>query len=365
MHSSRSTRDWGKILPGAEVEERLDDTAVLHRPGDVRFGKLRPYLAKSLHMADHGHGSGELLVLRPRSGAMRGHFLHYPTLSDPFVKWATATSYGVKMPRTSWEALSAYRIDPPGLEEQQRIVDYLDAETARIDELIAEQRTLIDLVADRLAAVREQGFQRGRLRRLKELLIEWPRYGVLVPEFVDKGVPFIRVGDIAAMGRSDVSARAIPLELSAKFSRSVLKGGEVLVSVVGSLGHAGVVPVELAGANVARAVAVLRPKPGELPPELLAHFVLTRIYQDQARLATGTDTAQPTLNMGDLANFTIRLPDDPRAARAMADELIDEAAATRDTSAELNCHIALLQERRRALITHAVTQGIDGLPGAA
>lgn len=350
----------GRLLPGTEIEPKIDDTAVTHRVGDVRFGKLRPYLAKSLYMTESGHGSGELLVLRPRPGEIDGRFLHYLTLSKAFVEWATATSFGVKMPRTSWEAIGRFSIDQPTVDEQRRIADHLDAETARIDTLIAEQRGLLALGKERLAAGREAAFGRGRLRRLKEVLTEWPTYGVLVPEFVDEGVPFIRVGDISSLQSDTVPDRRIPTRLALQYRRTILAGGETLVSVVGSLTHASVVPERLAGANVARAVAVLRTNPERCPAGLLAHFVSTRQYQDQARLATGSDTAQPTLNMGDLANFLIRLPDEPTEIRATTAELEEAAARVESVEMELSRQIALLEEHRQALITHAVTHGIDG-----
>lgn len=354
----------GRLLPSVELDEVTDDTAVVHQAGDVRFGKLRPYLAKSLYMAEDGQGSGELLVLRPRSG-LNARFLYYLTLSQPFVEWATATAYGVKMPRTNFEALGAFQLDPPPIVEQQRITDYLDLEIARLDVLIDEEMNLARLIHERVDALRESAFSGGRPRRLKEVLREWPTYGVLVPEFVEEGVPFVRVGDLDSMAEPSVPERRIPNELSAQYRRTILRGGEVLVSVVGSLGRVGVAPERLAGANVARAVAVLQVDEERCPATLLAEYVQTRCYQDQALLATGSDTAQPTLNMIDLANFVVPLPDHPNALAELTATLERERAKAALSEAELGHRITLLRERRQALITHAVTHGIEGLPGVA
>ena len=105
----------GRLLPGTELQEKSDATAVAHQRGDVRFGKLRPYLAKSLLMDAPGIGSGELLVLRPRPDALDSRFLWYLTLSKPFLEWAEVTSYGVKMPRTNWTLLGSWDAWIPGL----------------------------------------------------------------------------------------------------------------------------------------------------------------------------------------------------------------------------------------------------------
>jgi len=142
----------GRLRPDADIEASIDDTAVAHQPGDVRFGKLRPYLAKSLLMTDTGRGSAELLVLRPRPAVMDSRYLHYLTLSTAFVEWATATSYGVKMPRTCWDSIGRFDCDPPTLGEHRRIADYLDADTAYIDELIVEQENLVVLFLERREA---------------------------------------------------------------------------------------------------------------------------------------------------------------------------------------------------------------------
>jgi type I restriction enzyme S subunit len=346
------------------IEDTADESAVLHQPGDVRFGKLRPYLAKGLLMQDEGIGSGELLVLRPGAG-IDSRFLAYLVISKPFVEWATATSYGVKMPRTSWSALGAFKINMRSIEDQQRIARYLDCEIARVDALVGECECSLRLNGERWLSRLESRFLSGHPRRLKTVLREWPTYGVLVPEFVDEGVPFVRVADLQFLEDDVVPGRRIPRHLSDQYRRTVLQGDEVLVSVVGSLNHAAVVPQRLVGANVARAVGVLRPSERLCPPSVLAAFVATRQYQDQARLVTDSDTAQPTLNMSDLANFVIRLPDSTHEIADMNAALRGDAAEHEVLSTDLRRQIVLLQEHRRALITHAVTQGIDGLPGVA
>ena len=49
--------------------------------------------------------------------------------------------------------LKAFRIPLPPLDEQRRIVEYLDEETSKIDRLIAETERFIDLVRERRAAL--------------------------------------------------------------------------------------------------------------------------------------------------------------------------------------------------------------------
>jgi type I restriction enzyme S subunit len=83
-------------------------------------------------------------------------------------------------------------------------------------------------------------------------------YGVLQPGGdVAGGVPIIRVGDINN-GRINVAAlKRISLLIAASYPRTELRGGEVLLTLVGAIGRTAVVPEALKGANTARAVGVI------------------------------------------------------------------------------------------------------------
>src|SRR5262245_14461453 len=71
------------------------------QPGDVLYGKLRPYLDKAVLASDAGICTTELLVLRPRRGVdprFIVSMVHTPT----FVEHAVSGTTGVQHPRTSW-----------------------------------------------------------------------------------------------------------------------------------------------------------------------------------------------------------------------------------------------------------------------
>jgi type I restriction enzyme S subunit len=139
------------------------EDSVLHRPGDVLFGRLRPYLAKSYLPTVSGTATGELLVLRP-GPAVDPRFLLYVTLASPWLEWAEATSYGTKMPRTSWEAVGEYRMWLPSPAEQRRIADFLDAETARLGRLATSRLAQNALLAEAVEHAASAGTGRAALR---------------------------------------------------------------------------------------------------------------------------------------------------------------------------------------------------------
>ncbi len=151
----------GRLLVGERSLKAADDS-VRHRSGDVLFSKLRPYLAKSYSPAASGTATSELLVLRP-GPELDSRFLFYVTLSSPWLDWANTTSYGTKMPRTSWEALGEYRQALPALTVQRRIADFLDVETARIDRLLSLRSQQIRAITELLRVRAAQATGRVRL----------------------------------------------------------------------------------------------------------------------------------------------------------------------------------------------------------
>jgi type I restriction enzyme S subunit len=144
----------GRLVADAEVPERTapDTGAASVEPGDVLFGKLRPYLAKTWLADRPVFASTELLCLRPRAG-VDSRWLAYLVASNPVVEWAVATSDGTKMPRTSWEKLAEYRMQIPPIATQRAIADYLDRETARIDALVERIDRQVALLQERRQAL--------------------------------------------------------------------------------------------------------------------------------------------------------------------------------------------------------------------
>ncbi|GAA4889147.1 restriction endonuclease subunit S [Saccharopolyspora cebuensis] len=302
--------------------------------------------------------NGSIAVLR--SHGINSRFLRYVIASSPIQGHIGSVKDGMGVPHLFQRDIKQFPVPLPPLEEQRRIADFLDAETARIDKLVGLRKRQMALIDERYESALEREFNADSSRetRLKYLLAMRPRYGVLVPSFVDEGVPLIRVNDLLDLaGRSEGMLR-IPGELSAQYSRTVTREGDVLLSVVGTLGRSAIVPGELASANVNRAIAVLRPL-SEVSNELLAIWLTTRSFIRQALDATASDTAQRTLGMEDLSNFRLPWPD--RAADLKRLYAAVRAASDRRSklSKVFQRQVTLLEERRQALITAAVTGQID------
>jgi type I restriction enzyme S subunit len=132
-------------------------------------------------------------------------------------------------------------------------------------------------------------------------------YGVLVPgEHTSLGVPLVRVGDINK-GRIDgTSLKCIDRAIADKFAKTYLQGGEVLLTLVGSIGRTGLVPTSLSGANVARAVGVI-PQSSLLVPHWL-EFWLRSPSMRHFMISKAHEVARKTLNLEDVRPAHVALP---------------------------------------------------------
>lgn len=83
-------------------------------------------------------------------------------------------------------------------------------------------------------------------------------YGIVkVGDYVPGGVPVIRGGDIREGRIVFDDRKRVTQEVSNRFQRTILKGGEILLNLIAEPGHAAIVPDDLIGSNVSRDVAVI------------------------------------------------------------------------------------------------------------
>jgi type I restriction enzyme, S subunit len=132
-------------------------------------------------------------------------------------------------------------------------------------------------------------------------------YGVVQPGHAQaEGTPILRVANLTAAGLELNDVMRIAPAIAARYSRSRLRGGEVLITLVGSVGQVAVAPPDVAGWNVARAVGVI-----PVRPEIPARWVAWCLRAPQARRYLEdrlNTTVQSTLNLRDLGSVEIPMP---------------------------------------------------------
>jgi type I restriction enzyme, S subunit len=178
----------------------------------------------------------------------------------------------------------------------------------------------------------------------QELLVDGSiSYGIVQPgSHVEKDfVPVLRVNNIRNGRIETDGVLQVASEIEAKYSRTRLEGGELLITVVGNPGQCAIVPTSLAGFNVARAVSVAR-----INQKADKRFVKYALQSDDLifQIYGGTnDTVQPTLNLSSLKTLCFNLPG------------LSEQIAIADVLSSLDDKIDLLHRQNKTLEALAET----------
>lgn len=102
----------------------VQSSKYLFQPGDILYGKLRPYLDKAALVKDAGICTTELLVLRPKEG-IDPRFLIGVVHAPSFVEHAVSGTTGAQHPRTSWAHISAFELPAFDKDERAKIAKVL------------------------------------------------------------------------------------------------------------------------------------------------------------------------------------------------------------------------------------------------
>jgi len=362
----------GKISLG--VKEAEENTSVGNRflPGDVLFGKLRPYLAKVAAPDFYGQCTGEALVLRPKSG-VHARFMRYRLAEAGIIDSVNASTFGAKMPRASWQFIGNLRFPVPEFKTQQTIADFLDRETALIDRLIAKRLRFVASLREMRIAVVSRAVTRGINPNVDYKIsgVDWlgeiPSHWQVVPptalfteskERARDGDQLLsstqKYGVIPLAEFEDLEKRQVTLAVTNLEMRKHVEIGDFVISMRSMDGG-----LERAHASgcVRSSYSVLKAEP-TVEGRFYAYLMKSSLYIQALRQTANFIREGQDMNFGHFRK--VRLPSlDLEEQRAIADHIdaniirIDALVTKTDGS------IDLLREFRSALITAAVTGQID------
>jgi type I restriction enzyme, S subunit len=355
----------GRLFPDwtVTVDEETAGRLSRHRlePGDLVFAR-RGELGRAAVVTEEAEGwlcgTGSLRV-RLRAGALDPRFAGYLLQSAATRSYFEMTAVGTTMDNLNTAIVVGLPIPLPAMEDQMRVSDLLDYETARIDALITKKRDL-----SRLLAERRSGLVETEIRRLAGTYGEMHlkaaadiTVGIVVTPaawYADNGIPALRGLNIKP-GRVDASDLVyLSAEGHRRHWKSALREGDVVAVRTGQAGVAAVVPAEFDGANC---VDLLIIRPGQLDPEYLT-YVLNSDWTQKHIERYSVGTIQAHFNVGTMANLPLPVP--PIEVQQSTVRWLAECTGIVDkTSYALDHQLALLRERRAALITAAVTGQLD------
>ncbi|MHC9004938.1 restriction endonuclease subunit S [Enterobacter adelaidei] len=306
-------------------------------------------------------------------------YYRYLLKCSPFIAALQSSTDSLRDGKSiNYEQFSALSLPLSSVQEQNVIAAFLDHETAKIDNLIEKQQQLIELLKEKRQAVISHAVTKGLNPDvpMKDSGVEWlgeiPRHwGVTrlkyecrnivdcphsTPNYTDEGeYPAIRTADILAGYLDLENCRRVtePVYDERNF-RLIPKAGDIIYSREGERFGIGAPIPEGAKVCLAQRVMLFRAKstPGYLMWALNSSSTYTQAQQDCI------GSTSPHVNVDTIKNFILAWP--PENEREEISNFIHQ---TLDSVESLTVHLTekltLLQERRTALISAAVTGKID------
>ena len=329
-----------------------------------------------------GHVSPAYRAYWPRSEES-SRYLHYLLRSEFYVKGYTRLLTGVRPNslQMSRDNMMSFPVILPDRQEQLAIASFLDRETAKIDALIAEQQRLIELLQEKRQAVISHAVTKGLNpdAPMKDSGVEWlgevpehwevSRLGWIaeqvndinheMPEAVHSGVPFLSAKDLDNDGtmnfENDIKqiSEADFIRLSQKIKP---ERGDIIYSRIGTIGRAALVDTD-ERFLVSYSCCVIRVRRQNIHLRFLRDLLASDLILTESKARTRS-MGQPDLGLGEIRKFPTPIPpiEEQKAIDHYLTRKIGELdAVCSKTAACLN----LLQERRSALISAAVTGQID------
>ncbi len=357
------------------------------RDGDVIVSTVRTYLEAIAAINNPPENlivSTGFAVIRPNQYLYKS-FASYCLRAKGFIKEVVARSVGVSYPAINSSDLVNITIPSIEYVEQVKIANFLDHETAKIDSLIAKQEKLIELLKEKRQAVISHAVTKGLNPdvTMKDSGVEWlgevpehwqcikikhitttfeqgwsPQCDSRPAESHEYGV--LKVGCVNGGSFRSSENKALPPELEPRLQYLIQKD-DLLISRANTkelVGSASVVNGDYPNLILCDKLYRLRFSKNVLP-EMVSLYLSIGAVRKQIELgATGASHSMQNIGQDTIKELYYLLPPYEEALNILesikqSNQKFDELTKKAESA------IQLMQERRKALISSAVTGKID------
>ena len=313
------------------------------------------------------------------------HYYGYLTRQLAVTGYITSLAKGIRERSTEFrfrEYADLY-LPVPSKSEQEQITKFIHHETAQIDSLIAKQEKLIELLKEKRQAVISHVVTKGLNPNvaMKDSGVEWlgrvpEHWGIWkfshiapiitcgvasTPTYVDEseGMPFLSAQNIKNNKLSLHKFNHIPYELHEQLTRYRRpERGDILVTRVGAgIGEACIVDIDLEF-SIYVSLTHIRVRPEIAHNKFIMYFFGTDYCKFLNFDGTVTGGGVGNLNVNNVVKYRIALPT-IEEQKQITDYLDNYIEKQDQLIAKAQSAIQLMQERRTALISSAVTGKID------
>ena len=320
------------------------------------------------------------VVLRPRADLVPGYYQRLFKSVDYIQALQSTANFIRDGQDMNYQNFVLIDLPFPPVSEQFCIAAFLDHETARIDALIEEQQRLIELLKEKRQAVISHAVTKGLdpTAPLKDSGVEWlgevPAHWVvaglkwywsvtdckhITAEFVDEGIPLASIREVQSRHVALDNAK----QTTEVFYRQLIEGGRELVagdlifSRNATVGQVAQVANWHPPFAMGQDVCVLKKQYEWLSSDYLQAVLRSPVVLVQLdNLMIGSTFKR--VNVEDIRGIIVPMPPQGEQ-KIIAEYLIEKTEMFNSMLGEAQNTIALLQERRSALISAAVTGKID------
>ena len=307
----------------------------------------------------HGIGKNKVVgglhtfVLRDEKGLTSEYYRQYIFLNKEIRNELQKVANGVSVYGISKTALAKMELPLPSLSEQNRIVSVLETWDKSIEKLSTkiEMKRQIKLGLN-------QNILTGR-KRLSGFKGPWKTFLLKevsniydgthqTPTYLEKGIPFYSVEHVTANNFQDtkyISEEVYETEIK----KVRIEKGDILMTRIGSIGAIKYVDWDVK-ASFYVTLALLKVDK-KFDPKALSFFLTTRSFQDELYGKTLHVAFPIKINLGDIGECKIYLPEDIREQKAIAEIL---TTADKEIT-ELEKKLSILKEQKRYLLNNLIT----------
>lgn len=319
------------------------------------------------------------LLLRPKNGSM-GRYYAYLFSSDAWRAQIRAKASGVKLFSITQDILKSTVLLEPPIEEQDRIVKYLDDKCSAIDALITAKEKTNTLLRERRQSIIYEAVTKGLdpTVPMKDSGVEW--IGV-IPErwsvgkigyFIDvfngdrssnypsgndlqeSGIPFLTSSNLERDVIETTSCKYITKEKYESLSGFKMQLDDIVYCLRGSVGKCAINKTEVCG-TIASSLMGIRCK--SIDPDWLLFVLKSSVVEAQNRFFMN-GTCAANLSAEYICTYLIPVCSEAEQ-RAIADYLLQQCKSIDKIINMNDLEIGKLKEYRQSLIHEAVTGKIE------
>ena len=338
------------------------------RPGDLVFS-IGPSFGKVMlvpEILDGANLTQGTARLAP-GDRIDGRWLFWTLQSKVAVEFWESSIGGATFRALNLGPLGETPIAAPPRDDQRRIAAFLDDQVARIDQVIELRERQMQTARERrwelfTSRVRDVPSQTLPLRRVLSFVTDGPFGSAFSSDdYVEDGYPVVRLGNIGFAQFRDTDLAKIPKEILDRFPRCRVSTGDLLVAALGDdrnhAGRACTAPASIVPAMVKGKCFCVRTVPNLASSRFLS-ILLSSPLGAQTFSVVGRGSTRNMINIEILKESVWDLPE-------LADQILIAEQFERESANAWHLESAfvsavkLLQERKRSLITAAVTGEFD------